>query len=127
MIVVCNFSPEHRDGYRVGAPFGGRWAVVLNTDDQQFGGQGLGDKEPLKTEKVPCHDQQQSLVIDLPPMSAVIYRCVRKNPARRSKADKEEGAKAEKAAPVKGKKAPAKEKKAPTRGKKTPAGKSPKH
>ena len=108
---------------RVGAPFGGRWAAVLNTDDQPFGGQGLGDKEPVKTEKVPCHDQQQSLVIDLPPMSAVIYRCVRKNPVRKPKAEKEEGAKSGKAAPAKGRKAPAKEKKAPARGKKSPAGK----
>ncbi|MCF2595550.1 1,4-alpha-glucan branching protein GlgB [Pseudoflavonifractor phocaeensis] len=105
LIVVCNFSPEHRKGYRVGAPFGGTWAPILNTDSAEFGGQGLGDTAPIKTEKVPCHDQQQSMVIDLPPMSAMIYRCIRKNPIRKPKADKAAAAPAK--APAKAKKAAA--------------------
>ena len=37
-------------------------------------------RPPLKTEKIPCHDQQQSLTVDLPPMTTVILRCVRRNP-----------------------------------------------
>ena len=132
LIVVCNFSPEHRNGYRVGAPFSGSWGVAFNTDDPAFGGEGLGDKEPVKTEKIPCHDQQQSFAIDLPPMSAVIYRCVRKNPVRKPKAEKASDAakaekkpaakKATKAAP-KAEKAPAKKaakaEKAPAKPKKT--------
>ena len=111
LIVLCNFSPEHRDGYRVGAPFAGSWGVAFNTDDPAYGGEGLGDKAPIKTEKIPCHDQQQSLIVDLPPMSAVILRCVRKNPVRKPKAEKAEQAsaakKAAKPAP-KAEKAPAK-------------------
>ena len=128
LIVVCNFSPEHRDGYRVGAPFGGSWAVVFNTDDPAYGGEGRGDKEPVKTEKIPCHDQQQSFAIDLPPMSAVIYRCIRKNPVRTAKAEKaakeEKTAKEEKAtkSAAKAEKAPAKAEKAPV--KKAPAKKA---
>ena len=93
LIVLCNFSPEHRNGYRVGAPFGGTWAVAFNTDDPAYGGEGMGDKAPVKTEKIPCHDQQQSFTVDLPPMSAVIFRCTRKNPVRKPKADKAEGEK----------------------------------
>ena len=126
LIVVCNFSPEHRKGYRVGAPFGGTWAPILNTDSAEFGGQGLGDTAPIKTEKVPCHDQQQSMVIDLPPMSAMIYRCIRKNPIRKPKADKAAAepakapAKAKKAAAPKAKKAAAPKAKA----EKAPAKKS---
>ena len=91
----------------MGAPFGGSWGVAFNTDDPAFGGEGQGDKEPVKTEKIPCHDQQQSFAIDLPPMSAVIYRCVRKNPVRKPKAEKAPAKKAAKA-----EKAPAKPKKA---------------
>ncbi len=84
LIIVCNFSPEHRNGYRVGAPFAGVWSPVFNTDEERFGGEGRGDAAPLKTEALPCHEQQQSLVIDLPPMSAMIYRCVRKKPGRKA-------------------------------------------
>ena len=97
LLVLCNFSPEHRNGYRVGAPFAGSWAVAFNTDDAAYGGVGRGDKAPIKTEKIPCHDQPQSFTVDLPPMSTVIYRCVRKNPARKPKVEKaSEAAKAEK-------------------------------
>ena len=38
------------------------------------------------------HGQEQSLVIDIPPMSGVIYRCTRKKPALRKKAAKAGGA-----------------------------------
>ena len=97
LIVLCNFSPEHRKGYRVGAPFAGSWAAAFNTDDASFGGEDRGDKAPIKTEKIPCHDQQQSFAVDLPPMSAVIYRCVRKSPVRKAAPDKgEASSKAEK-------------------------------
>ena len=100
LIIVCNFSPIHRDGYRVGAPFGGTWAPVFNSDAVEFGGQGLGDTAPLKTEKVACHGQEQSLTIDLPPMSCVAYRCTRKNPVRKPKVKAEEKT-TEKKAPAK--------------------------
>ena len=112
LIVLCNFSPERRNGYRVGAPFGGSWAVVFNTDDSAFGGEGRGDKEPVKTEKIPCHDQQQSFTVDLPPMSAVILRCVRKNPARKPKPEKAAPKKDAEKKPVKAEKKPAEAKKA---------------
>ena len=135
LIVLCNFSPVHREGYRVGAPFGGTWAVVLNTDDAVYGGGGRGDKTPLKTEKIPCHDQAQSFPVDLPPMTTVILRCVRKNPVRKPKgesssskkpaAKKESRASAAPAAadppPAKGGKSAVKaEKKSASRSRKTP-------
>ena len=85
LIVVCNFSPIHRKGYYVGAPFPGTWAPVLNTDSAEFGGSGLGDTAPIKTISTPCHDQEQALSIDLPPMSVMVYRCIRRSPVRRKK------------------------------------------
>ncbi|WP_186565238.1 1,4-alpha-glucan branching protein GlgB [Lawsonibacter celer] len=86
LLVVCNFSPVHRDGYVVGVPFPGRYECVFNTDAEEFGGAGLGDREPLKSSYTPCHGQEQSIRIDLPPMSAVLYRCAKKFPPRRKKA-----------------------------------------
>jgi len=97
LVIVCNFSPVHREAYRLGVPAAGKYALVLNSDDEAFGGAGGGDKGLISTEKVPCHDQEQSIVVDLPAMSGMIYRCARKNPVRRSKAAKEESAPAKKA------------------------------
>ena len=80
---------------------------MFNTDGEEFGGQGQGDKQPLKTQDIPCHDQEQSMAIDLPPMSVMIYRCTRKNPPRKAKKEGEKG-KAQKADGAKGSAAPKK-------------------
>ena len=87
LVVVCNFSPVDRTGYRIGVPAAGQYTCIFNTDDEAYGGQGRGDKAPVKSEYVPCHGRGQSLVLTLPPMSAVVYRCTRKFPPRRKKAE----------------------------------------
>ena len=85
LAVVCNFSPVHRKGYRLGVPYRGKWTPILNTDCAEFGGSGLGDLTSLRTENTPCHGQEQSLVIDLPPMAVMVYRCTHRFPVRRKK------------------------------------------
>ncbi len=83
LTVVCNFSPVHRKGYRLGVPEGGRYEAVFCSDDAAYGGAGLGDAALLKTEKTPSHGFEQSLVLDIPPMAAVFYRCTRREPKRK--------------------------------------------
>ncbi len=85
LAVLCNFSPVHREGYRLGVPFPGRYSCLLNTDEVRFGGAGLGDQEELTSRYVPCHGQEQSITVDLPPMSALIFRCAKKFPPRRTR------------------------------------------
>ena len=94
LVVLINFSPVHRNGYRVGVPAGGKYQVLLNSDDAAFGGSGLGNKGLIASEPVPCHDQEQSIQVDLPPMAGVILRCARKNPTRKPRAAGEEKKKA---------------------------------
>ena len=76
LLVACNFSPVHRKDYRVGLPTPGTYELVFNTDWPRFGGHDLGDKVPLTSQPIPCHKQAQSMQIDLPPMSCVIYRLI---------------------------------------------------
>ena len=42
-LVVMNFTPEVRTGYRVRVPFGGAWREVLNTDAAIYGGSNAGN------------------------------------------------------------------------------------
>lgn len=93
LVVVANFSPIHRKGYQVGLPFPGTWAPVFNTDAEEFGGAGLGDTAPIKSVDIPCHNQEQSMTIDLPPMSVMIYRCTRRAPVRKKKDSEKAGEK----------------------------------
>ncbi len=111
LVIVCNFSPVDRTGYTVGVPVPGVYSVVFNSDDLDFGGKGGGDHEPVRSRYVESQGREQSITISLPPMSAVIYKCTRKFPVRKKKADKETTAK------------PAVRKKAATPAVKAPAAK----
>ena len=93
LVIVCNFSPVDRTGYTVGVPVPGVYTVVFNSDDPDFGGKGGGDHEPVRSRYVESQGREQSITISLPPMSAVIYKCTRKFPVRKKKADKETTAK----------------------------------
>jgi 1,4-alpha-glucan branching enzyme len=69
VMVVANFTPVAWHDYRVGAPRAGEWAVALSSDDLAFGGSGIGTLGPMQTEAEPMHGQQQSLVLQIAPLS----------------------------------------------------------
>ncbi|MFO1455208.1 MAG: 1,4-alpha-glucan branching protein GlgB [Steroidobacteraceae bacterium] len=73
MLVVLNFTPAPREGYRVGVPRGGAWRECLNSDAAIYGGGNLGNgPAPLATDAVAMHGQAQSLSLTLPPLGALV-------------------------------------------------------
>ncbi len=85
LLIAIIFSPVDRSGYCVGVPVAGAYEVLFSSDSEEFGGQGRGNQGPIKTKPNPCHGFDQSLQLDLPPLSGVILRCSRKNPVRKKK------------------------------------------
>jgi 1,4-alpha-glucan branching enzyme len=71
-VVVCNFTPVPRPGYRLGVPQAGPWAEVINSDLQVYGGSGLANGT-LSSEAISAHQQQQSLVLTLPPLATLMF------------------------------------------------------
>ena len=71
-LIVCNFTPVPREGYRLGVPRGGRWLERLNSDAADYGGSGQGNLGALDSEPVPAHGHAQSLSLRLPPLAIVI-------------------------------------------------------
>jgi 1,4-alpha-glucan branching enzyme len=71
LVCICNFSPVSRPGYRVGLPRGGRWRELLNTDDERYGGGGVGNPGELPAEERPWHDQPFSAELTLPPLGVL--------------------------------------------------------
>ena len=71
-IVVCNFVPVERQEYRIGVEQAGDYEIVLNTDDEQFGGFGTPIKKLISSEKVSMHGFKNSINLTLPPLS-VLY------------------------------------------------------
>jgi 1,4-alpha-glucan branching enzyme len=71
ILVVCNFTPVPREGYRVGVPRPGRWLELANSDADVYGGSGVGNAGGLDAEEVPWHGRPASLPLTLPPLAAV--------------------------------------------------------
>jgi 1,4-alpha-glucan branching enzyme len=64
MICVANFSAVPKSGYRLGVPREGRYKVLLNTDQKQFGGRAEDEIRVMESES-------SSLLIDLPPLTTI--------------------------------------------------------
>jgi 1,4-alpha-glucan branching enzyme len=73
-LVVCNFTPVPRHGYRLGVPAGiGQWREALNTDSSWYGGSNVGNgMMSLRTEGVGAHGRGQSVELVLPPLATLI-------------------------------------------------------
>jgi 1,4-alpha-glucan branching enzyme len=75
-VVACNFTPIPRPGYRLGVPHGGRYRERINTDSDWYGGSNLlsspGHDSLRHTEDLSWMGRPASLVLDLPPLAALI-------------------------------------------------------
>jgi 1,4-alpha-glucan branching enzyme len=74
LLFVCNFTPEVRHNYRVGAPTGGCWQEILNGDAPLYGGSGQGNMGGVEAVPLPLHGRPWSLNITLPPLAVVAFR-----------------------------------------------------
>ncbi|WP_376795641.1 1,4-alpha-glucan branching protein GlgB [Thermogemmatispora sp.] len=74
LVFICNFTPVPRFGYRVGAPLAGEYYEVLNSDDQRYGGSGLGNPQPLPSSPIAWQSCPQSIVVTLPPLATIVLK-----------------------------------------------------
>jgi len=76
MLVVCNFTPVPRLNYQVGAPRGGFWQEILNSDAAEYGGVGYGNLGGVEASPIPVHGRPYSLNLTLPPLGALFLKCM---------------------------------------------------
>lgn len=74
VLVVANFTPVPREGYKVGVPFAGRWSEVINSDADMYAGSNYGNGGEVFTQDEPNHGQAVSLALNLPPLGVLILR-----------------------------------------------------
>ena len=46
ILAAFNFTPVLRSNYRIGAPYGGEWQEILNSDAKEYGGQVVRQSGP---------------------------------------------------------------------------------
>jgi 1,4-alpha-glucan branching enzyme len=72
LIVVCNFTPVPRHGYRLGVFQNHPWREVLNTDADVYGGSNVGQMGALRhPEDVAAQGSRRSIVLSLPPLATI--------------------------------------------------------
>jgi len=74
IVVVCNFTPVPRHGYRVGLPGPGRYHQILNSDWKIYGGGGVDNPIPLDAEEITWQSASWSALMELPPLGVLYWR-----------------------------------------------------
>ncbi len=72
VIVVLNFTPVPRRGYRIGVPAAGTYQELLNSDSSYYGGSNVGNAGRIEASRVQWMGLPDSLVIDLPPLAGLV-------------------------------------------------------
>ena len=74
LVMVFNWTPVPRGGYRVGVPYAGRYAEILNSDSELYGGSNVGNLGGVDTEPIPSHGFDQSIRLAVPPLGCVYLK-----------------------------------------------------
>ena len=68
VVVISNFTPVPRYGYRIGVPEPGWYREIINTDAVIYGGSGIHNHE-LLAQPVPSNGMPWSIVVTASPLA----------------------------------------------------------
>ncbi|MBN9123800.1 MAG: 1,4-alpha-glucan branching enzyme [Nitrosospira sp. 56-18] len=72
LLIVLNFTPVPRLGYRIGVPEGGNYLEIFNSDSSHYSGANLGNMGLIASTGKPWMGWPDSLVITLPPLAGIV-------------------------------------------------------
>ena len=73
-VMLVNFTPVPRPGYRFGVPEGGWYRELLNSDGALYGGSNLGSGGGVMADDQPSHGFNHSLCVTVPPLGFVMFK-----------------------------------------------------
>lgn len=74
VIVICNFTPVPRMGYRVGLPQPGVYGEIFNSDAHIYGGSGIGNPAEIVAEEIAWQSGSHSALFNLPPLGVIFVK-----------------------------------------------------
>jgi 1,4-alpha-glucan branching enzyme len=74
LVLVFNFTPVPRRGYRIGVPEAGDYAEILNSDSSIYGGSNVGNSGHVASEPVATHGFDQSVSLTVPPLGCLYLK-----------------------------------------------------
>ena len=76
LLVVFNGTPVPHHNYRLGAPQGGRWQEIFNSDASIYGGTDVGNQGFVDALDEGTHGRPYSLELTLPPLGLLVFKHV---------------------------------------------------
>ena len=73
LLFVISFTPVARDDYRVGVPKRKQYRLILNSDEEKYGGTGKKRPTVYKAEKSECDGRPYSFAYSLPAYGVAIF------------------------------------------------------
>jgi 1,4-alpha-glucan branching enzyme len=74
LVFVCNFTPLVRHGYNVGVPDPGVYTEVMNSDDAAWGGSGVTNSGPIRSNPGHVQGRHHFITLTLPPLAVIVLR-----------------------------------------------------
>ena len=82
VVALFNFAPVERKYYRIGVPYAGNYRILLNSESTEFGGNTKPYILSYKSDETPYNGFENSVCVDLPPMSAIYLEAPNNNIGR---------------------------------------------
>ncbi len=76
VLAVANLTPVPHANYQIGAPRGGYWRELLNSDATLYGGSGQGNLGGVHAAPTATHGRYHTLSLTLPPLSVMLLGSV---------------------------------------------------
>ncbi len=76
LLVVCNFTPVLYENFKIGVPLAGKYKEIFNSDAEEFGGSGHGNRRQKNSRKVSWDGREDSISIEVPPLGVCVFRYV---------------------------------------------------
>ncbi|RHV05668.1 1,4-alpha-glucan branching protein GlgB [Firmicutes bacterium OM07-11] len=73
LLFICNFTPVERPDYRVGVPKGCQYKLILDSEDQRYGGQDKKVGSVVRATKQECDGQDYSFAYPLAGYGVAVF------------------------------------------------------
>jgi len=74
IIVISNFTPVPREGYRIGVNAAGEYEEILNTDSMYYQGSNVGNFGLVESEAIASHGRDNSISVTIPPLATIYLK-----------------------------------------------------
>ncbi len=75
LVIVTNFANVEKE-FTIGVPYEGKYTEIINTDDKEFGGEGVVNKETIHTVEEECDSKPNSIKMISAPLSVSIFNYI---------------------------------------------------